>query len=274
MQTALTGTVNKQLLLNSWQVGSGTNTQFTQSLQNPIQNARAVHFLSFVMPQMIRPFTAIDHYFSFYQDGTAGQPVTNQTLKQVAIDVNQYFFSIAGFITYMNAQFQASADPRIQQVAFAQENTYGNGFGTMRLILNDAGGTIAPAGFNANVPFLEGNFKIGFANGAYKFVATNTPLIADGFPNVILRTNSIRIQTNLTGSTHSANRDYNTVFTVPVNVNPGNILVFNSPYRIEFPSICPLISEVSITLLDDDGNLLNIPSNCYMSCVLAIECDP
>ena len=275
MDSSAPGTVNKQLLLNSWQVSSGTNTNFTQSLQNPIQNARAVHFLSFVMPQMIRPFTAIDGVFSFYQDGTVGTtPTAGDTLKQVRLDTNQYFFSIAGFITYMNGLFQANADARIKQIAFAQDTTYGSGFGSMRLILIDTGGTIAPAGFSANVPYLEGNYKIGFALSSYKYVAVNTPFYADGFPNVILRTNSIRIQTNLTGSTHSANRDYNTVFTVPVNVNPGNILVFNSPYRIQFPSICPLISEVNIALVDDDGNALNIPDNCYMSCVLAVECDP
>jgi len=275
METQPVGTVNKQLLLNSWQVGSGTNTNFTQSLQNPIQNARAIHFLSFVMPQMIRPFTATDGFFSFYQDGLAGStPVPGvSTLKQVAIDPNQFFFSIGGFISYMNAIFTANADPRIKNLSFSQETTYGTGYGTMRLILTDSGGTVAPAGFNSNIASLEGNYKIGYALSSYVFQAQNVPTYADGFPNVIMRTNSIRIQTNLTGSTHSANRDYNTVFTVPVNVNPGNMLSFNSPYRIQFPSICPLISEVSISLLDDDGNQLNIPDNCYMSCVLAIECD-
>jgi hypothetical protein len=275
MENQAPQTVNKQLLLNSWQVGSGTNTNFTQSLQNPIQNARAIHFLSFVMPQMIRPFTSSDGYFSFYQGGLAGS-VPNPAvtpLKQVSIDTNQFFFSIAGFISYMNSRFTANADPRIKQLSFSQETTYGTGYGTMRLILTDSGGTVAPAGFNANVPFLEGNYKMGYALSSYVFQAQNVPTYADGFPNIIMRTNSIRIQTNLTGSTHSANRDYNTVFTVPVNVNPGNILTFNSPYRIQFPSICPLISEVSISLLDDDGNQLNIPDNCYMSCVLAIECD-
>ena len=274
MENQTTRTVNKQLLLNSWNTGSGTNTNFTQSLQNPIQNARAVHFLSFVMPQMIRPFTPVDGFFSFYQGGTAGQLPTNQTLKQVAIDTNQFFFSIAGFIAYMNAQFLANADARIKQLVFSQETTYGTGYGTMRLILKDTGGTVAPAGFTPTNPSLEGNYKMGYALPSYVFQAQNVGVFADGFPNVIQRTNSIRIQTNLTGSTHSANRDYNTVFTVPVNVNPGNMLTFNSPYRIQFPSICPLISEVSISLLDDDGNQLNIPDNCYMSCVLAIECDP
>jgi hypothetical protein len=276
MENQLTRTVNKQLLLNSWQIGSGSNTNFTQSLQNPIQNARAIHFLSFVMPQMIRPFTLTDGFFSFYQDGLAGS-VPNPAvtpLKQVAIDTNQFFFSIAGFIAYMNSRFVANADVRIKQLVFAQETTYGTGYGTMRLTLKDTGGTVAPAGFNYAVPFLEGNYKMGYALPSYVFQAQNAVVFADGFPNVIQRTNSIRIQTNLTGSTHSANRDYNTVFTVPVNVNPGNMLTFNSPYRIQFPSICPLISEVSISLLDDDGNQLNIPDNCYMSCVLAIECDP
>jgi len=274
MENQPTRTVNKQLLLNSWNIGSGTNTNFTQSLQNPIQNARAVHFLSFVMPQMIRPFTPTDGFFSFYQGGTAGTLPTTQPLKQVAIDTNQYFFSIAGFIAYMNTLFLASADARVRQLAFSQETTYGTGYGTMRLILKDSGGTVAPAGFTTSNLSLEGNYKMGYALPSYVFQAQNVGVYADGFPNVIQRTNSIRIQTNLTGSTHSANRDYNTVFTVPVNVNPGNMLTFNSPYRIQFPSICPLISEVSISLLDDDGNQLNIPDNCYMSCVLAIECDP
>jgi hypothetical protein len=276
MENQPTHLVNKQLLLNSWNTGSGTNTNFTQSLQNPIQNARAVHFLSFVMPQMIRPFTTTDGFFSFYQGGLAGSlpnPLVTP-LKRVAINTNQYFFSIAGFISYMNTLFLASVDPRVRQLSFSQEATYGTGYGTMRLILTDSGGTVAPAGFDPTIPSLEGNYKMGYALPSYVFQAQNVGVYADGFPNVIQRTNSIRIQTNLTGSTHSANRDYNTVFTVPVNVNPGNMLTFNSPYRIQFPSICPLISEVSISLLDDDGNQLNIPDNCYMSCVLAIECDP
>lgn len=275
MQTAPTGTVNKQLLLNSWQVGSGTNTNFTQSLQNPIQNARAVHFLSFIMPQMIRPFTASDGFFSFYQGGLAGS-VPNPAvtpLKQVAISPDQFFFSIAGFISYMNAQFLANPDPRIKQLSFSQEITYATGFGSMRLILTDSGGTVAPAGFVPGIPSLEGNYKIGYALPSYVFQAQGVATFADGFPNVILRTNSIRIQTNLTGSTHSANRDFTTTFTVPVNVNPGNILTFNTPYVIQFPAICPLISEVTIALIDDDGFPLNIPDNCYMSCALAIECD-
>ena len=125
METQPVATVNKQLLLNSWQIGSGTNTNFTQSLQNPIQNARAIHFLSFVMPQMIRPFTPTDGFFSFYQGGTAGTLPTTQPLKTVAIDTNQFFFSIAGFISYMNALFLANADPRIRQLTFSQETTYG-----------------------------------------------------------------------------------------------------------------------------------------------------
>jgi hypothetical protein len=184
-----------------------------------------------------------------------------------------FFSTIGGFVTYMNALFVANADTRIKQLVFSQETTNAQGYGTLRLLLKDTGGTVAPAGFNYAIPSLEGNYKIGYALPSYVFQAQNVNTFADGFPNVIMRTNSIRIQTNLTGSTHSANRDFNTVFTVPVNVNPGNILTFNSPYRIQFPSICPLISEVSISLLDDDGNQLNIPENCYMSCVLAIECD-
>lgn len=269
------GTVNKLLLLNSWNIGSGTNTNFTQALQNPIQNARAVHFISFIMPQMIRPFTPPDAFFSFYQDGSGGTfPTSANTLKQVAMDPNQYFFSIAGFISYMNGLFSASADARIRNLTFSQETTYGTGFGTMRLIIKDTGGTFAPAGFSSAVGYLEGNYKMGFALGQYAFQATNVALTADGFPNVILRTNSIRVQTNLTGSTHSANRDFNTVFSVPVNVNPGNILNFNNPYRIQLPCICPLISEVTVALIDDDGIPLSLPDNCYCSITLAIECDP
>jgi hypothetical protein len=229
------------------------------------------------MPQMIRPFTANDGFFSFYQGGVAGanapSPATT-TPKKVAIDPNQFFFSISGFIAYMNALFQANADARIKNLTLSQETTYATGYGSMRLIIKDSGGTFAFAPFNSNITYLEGNYKMGLALTSYQYVAANTSQYFDGFPNVILRTNSIRIQTNLTGSTHSANRDFNTVFSVPVNVNPGNILTFNSPYRIQFPAICPLISEVSISLLDDDGNNLNIPDNCYMSCALAIECDP
>ena len=64
MDSTYTGrTVNKMLLLNSWQIGSGTQTDFTQALQYPIVNARAIHFLSFVMPNFMRPFTTRDNTF-------------------------------------------------------------------------------------------------------------------------------------------------------------------------------------------------------------------
>ena len=262
MESSYNGrTVNKQLLLNSWQIGAGTNTNFTQSLQNPLMNVRALHFMSFIMPNMIRPFTTTDNKFFFYLNG-------NTTVQNsVTISPQVYFFSIAGFITYMNALFVSSGFP---QLTFTQSNTLASGYGNLVLTLNASSGTVAPVGFNENIPALEGNFKIGYALPSYPF--SNT-VVADGFPNVLQRTNSIRLQTNLTSTTHSANRDYNTTFTIPVGVNPGNMIVFNNPYRIDFPTSLPSVASVSIKMVDDDGIELNIPDNAYMSCVLGVECD-
>lgn len=259
--------INKKVILSNWLPGSGTPTNFTQALQQQIQNARAVHFLSFVMPQYITPFNSTDGFFSFYQDGDT------TILKSVDIDESLYFITIQGFVDYMNALFLASADARINQLSFSLNPTDPGvtGYSNYRLILSDSGGTVSPLGYDGIATSASyGNYLIGFAQESYGFAAS---FVADGFPNVILRTNQIRIQMNLTSSTYSANRDYNTVFAVPCNVNPGNLLSFYSPYRIEFPAVMDNIATVTVKLVDDNGIELNLPSNVYASITLAIECD-
>ncbi len=259
--------INKKIVLSNYTIGSGTNTNFTQSLQQQVQNARAVHFLSFVMPQFITPFTNTDGFFSFYQDGDTA------ILKSVNIDESLYFLTVQGFVDYMNTLFLASADPRINQLSFSliPTNPSTTGYSNYRLYLNDSGGTVAPLGYNGDpLSASYGNYLIGFAQESYSFLATHK---ADGFPNIILRTNQIRIQTNLTSSTYSASRDFNTTFAVPCNVTPGNLLSFYSPYRIEFPCVMENIASVSVRLCDDNGIELNVPSNAYCSITLAIECD-
>lgn len=258
MDSTYTGrTVNKMLLLNSWQIGSGTQTDFTQSLQNPIVNARAIHFLSFVMPNFMHPFTSRDNTFYYYYDNVA---------KTVTISDNLYFTTIQGFCDYMNTLFTANSTP----IVFSQTLNPSTGWSPLTLTgTAPVGHTWRPVNYNGEVQY-EANFKIGFADKSYTNALTQ---VASGFPNVILRTNSISIQTNLTGSTHSAGRDFNTTFTVPVSVTPGNMISFNNPYRIEFPTILPSIASVTIKLVDDDGYELNIPTNCYMTCSLSVECD-
>jgi len=247
------------LLLNSWQIGSGTQTDFTQALQNPIINARAIHFLSFVMPNFIRPFTTRDNQFYYYYNGGA--------LTSVTIDASLFFTTIAGFCSYMTNLMTAASTP----ITFSQSiDPTSTGYSPFTLTgTAAAGNTWRPVNYTGQIVY-EGNFKIGYADATY----TNARVqVASGFPNVVLRTNSINVQTNLTGSTHSAGRDFNTTFTVPVSVTPGNMISFNNPYRIEFPTILPSISSVTVKLVDDDGYELNIPSNCYMTCSLAVECD-
>jgi len=115
MESSYNGrTVNKQLLLNSWQIGAGTNTNFTQSLQNPLMNVRALHFMSFIMPNMLRPFTTTDNKFYFYLNGNTA------VINSVTISPDIYFFTIAGFITYMNSLFTNAGFP---QLTFTQSNT-------------------------------------------------------------------------------------------------------------------------------------------------------
>lgn len=251
--------VTKQILLNSWDIGVGSNTNFTQALQMPIQNVRAVHFLAFNMPNFIRPFTLIDNTFNFYQDGNTS------VAKQVVIDVTRYFYTIADFVTYINGLFTASSDPRVQQLSFTQDNA------RMRLILNDAGGTVAPVGFVQGNLSLEGNYRIGFAKSSYAF---SNSIVADGFPNVIFRTGNIRVLTNMTGTTHSAGNDWNTLWVVPVDVAPGNYIVNQNTYKVAFPSILPNVASINVALVDDDGVELNLPSNVYCNLQLAVECDP
>lgn len=259
MDSTYTGrTVNKMLMLNSWQIGSGTQTNFTQALQYPIVNARAIHFLSFVMPNFIRPFTTNDNRFWFYY---------NDVLANVQINTNLFFTTIDGFLTHFNGLFVALAIP----LTFTQTlNPVPGGITPFTLTGTvTAGNTWRPVNYDGSIAY-EGNFRVGFADKSYTNALSQ---VASGFPNVILRTNSISVQTNLTGSTHSAGRDFNTTFTVPVAVDPSVMISFNNPYRIEFPTILPSIASVTIKLVDDDGYELNIPTNCYMTCVLAVECD-
>ena len=258
MDSTYTGrTVNKMLLLNSWQIGSGTQTDFTQALQYPIINARAIHFLSFVMPNFMRPFTTRDNTFYYFYD---------DTVKAVTINPLLFFITIQGFCDYMTNLLSANSTP----IVISQTQNPTDGLSPLTLTgTAPTGHTWRPVNYTGQTVY-EANFKLGFADAVYTNALTQ---VASGFPNVILRTNSISIQTNLTGSTHSAGRDFNTTFTVPVNVAPGNMISFSNPYRIEFPTILPSISSVNVKLVDDDGYELNIPTNCYMTCTLAVECD-
>jgi hypothetical protein len=258
MDSTYTGrTVNKMLLLNSWQIGSGTQTDFTQALQYPIVNARAIHFLSFVMPNFMRPFTTRDNTFYYFYDDVAATVTINPLL---------FFTTIQGFCEYMTTLLAANSTP----IVISQTQNPLDGSSPLTLTgTAPAAHTWRPVNYNGEVVY-EGNFRIGFADKSYTNALSH---VASGFPNVILRTNSISVQTNLTGSTHSAGRDFNTTFTVPVAVSPGNLISFSNPYRIEFPTILPSISSVNIKLVDDDGYELNIPTNCYMTCALAVESD-
>ena len=259
MDSTYTGrTVNKMLLLNSWQIGSGTQTNFTQALQYPIVNARAIHFLSFVMPNFMRPFTTRDNTFYYFYNGVAAT---------VNIDTTLFFTTIQGFCTYMTTLLATNGTPIVISQTL---NPVPGGVSPYTLTgTAPAGNTWRPINYTGQVQY-ECNFKMGFADPVYTDALSQ---VASGFPNVIQRTNSINIQTNLTGSTHSAGRDFNTTFTVPVAVDPGFMISFNNPYRIEFPTILPSIASVTIKLVDDDGYELNIPTNCYMTCSLAVECD-
>jgi hypothetical protein len=262
MDSTYTGrTVNKQLLLNSWQIGSGTQTDFTQNLQNPIVNARAIHFLSFVMPNFIRPFTTRDNIFYYFYDNVS---------KTITLDASQFYPTIQSFCDYITTVLAANGTPiTISQTV---DPSPGTGVASPYTLTGTAtvGHTWRPINYKGEVAY-EANFKIGFADPVYANALTQ---VASGFPNVILRTNSISIQTNLTGSTHSAGRDFTTIFAVPIGSSvPGTMISFTNPYRIEFPTIVPSISSVTIKMVDDDGYELNIPSNCYMTLALAVECD-
>lgn len=244
------------LHINSWAAGSGNPTNFAQAISRPISGVTAVRFVSFNCPNLLPPFNAFDNVIKIQTDG-------NTTVtRSVTIDTNMFFADIASFVTYLNGLLQASPNTRLRQITFSFNASL------LRLVMTDAFGSCRPVPYAANVT--EGNYRIGFANTCYPFQASHT---ADGYPACILRTDVIKVHVNLIGNSSSAiAADADCIYTVPVNVNVGQLISYGAPHHTEIPCNISKLSEVSVRLTDADNVDLLLPSNAYVSFQLSLDC--
>jgi hypothetical protein len=124
-------------------------------------------------------------------------------------------------------------------------------------------------------------FRIGYTAplGPYSPVRFNAGFAAPNVqvgvapPNVVIRSNTIRITSNLVASSHSATKDNNVLCSIPVNARIGNLIKFEAKFPVRLPIACRSVKEIAIRIIDEDGMEISLAPNSYLSLVLALEVD-
>lgn len=245
----------RMLHINSWAAaGSGTPTNFSQALSRPITGVTSCRFVSFSCPNLLPPLNTFDNVIKIQTDGNTA------ITRSVTIDTNRFFTDIS--VAYVNGLLQASPDVRLHQISFSFNANL------LRLVMADMGGSCRPVPYQAGVS--EGNYRIGFANTYYPFLGTH---VADGYPACILCTDVIKLRVNLIGNSSSAiAADADCIYTVPVDVNVGQLISYAAPHHIEIPCNISNLSEVSVRLTDADNVDLLLPSNAYVTIQISLDC--
>jgi hypothetical protein len=255
------GLTTRMLQLNSWVSSSKDPANFTQALARPLTGVQSVAFVSCTIPNLIPAFTPgwDDKIVIETLDGSV------YSSHSITVPEGRIFPDVASFCTWLNTAMQASTDTRLHNISVAFDAT------VLRLVLTDSLGSCRMKGY-APDSGLDGNFRLGWTKASYPYAGT---CVADGYPGVILRTNSIKIHCSLVGSTlGSLPGDSDMLFSVPVTAPVGGIIAFeNHNASLSLPASGDQLTDLSIRLSDEDGQTLVLPSNANVSVQLMVHCE-
>lgn len=116
------------------------------------------------------------------------------------------------------------------------------------------------------------------ANDAYDDLGFNRSSFAaeaasqtSDFPINISGTQYVDVVTNLTTHNHSNSSTAKVLDRVPLEVPFGSIVFYQPEYEQDLYVTTDQIDQIDLRLVDDRGNLFELPANCYVSLTLRIE---
>ena len=246
------------LYISSYNNGDNdTSTKFTTTLSVPVVKAKRLRVLTATLANLMMPFSDNDKLFKFNVNGTD---------YSVNFPTDRRWTDIAAFVTYANASVLN---------ATAATFTYDSNTNKLSLVANTTGQSVKMYAWNWNAAAgssvsLNANYRLGWTNN--KDVTATTTNTADGFPNVILRTNSIYVMSNVSTDSNNDANVANIIARIPVNVSWGQLIQYeNKASDFSAPVFTEVIKSVQITLLDEDYQPLINPGNAYFTLSLGVE---
>jgi hypothetical protein len=233
-----------------------TSTKFSITLAVPVIKAKRIRILSASIANLMMPFGVNDYNFRYIQT-VSGTPTTYDT----AISQTRRWTDVNAFVTYMNTILSAGVTM-----------TYDSNTNKLTLVAS-AGNTVAVPAWNYNTTgsvAQSAGYRLGFTN------LTTTPaaasVTADGFPNVILRTNVIYVVSNISTDSNNDANIGNIIARIPVNASWGSLIQYeNVTSQFGAPIFTERVKDIQITLLDEDYQLLVNPNNAYFNIAIGVE---
>jgi hypothetical protein len=203
------------------------------------------------------PFSENDKLFKFN---------VNAVDYTVNFPTNRRWVDIAAFVTYANASVLNATTATF---------TYDSNTNKLSLVANTPGHIVKMYAWNWNAApgssvSLNANYRLGWTNAVD--VSATTTNTADGFPNVILRTNSVYVLSNVATDSNNDANVANIIARIPVDVSWGQLIQYeNKSSEFSAPVFTEVIKSIQITLLDEDYQPLINPNNAYFTLTLGIE---
>jgi hypothetical protein len=233
-----------------------TSTKFTITLAVPVVKAKRIRILSASIAHLMFPFGVNDYNFRYFQKVSG---VT--TTYDVAISQTRRWTDVAAFVTYMNTILSGGVTM-----------TYDSNTNALTLVAS-SGNTVAVPAWNYNATgsvAQSAGYRLGWTQNTTTAFASS--VTADGFPNVILRTNVIYVVSNISTDSNNDANIGNIIARIPVNANWGSLIQYeNKSAEFGAPVFTERVKDISITLLDEDYQLLVNPNNAYFNIAIGIE---
>lgn len=255
---------NKIIVNSLYKDSQESNDDFTCLLPASLRNIKAIKFNTICFPNSMRPFKGSE--FGSNQnntyvviDDTGGTP-SSQTFT---IDSNLVFPSGDDFADYIEDQLNAQFGAGTYQVTV-------NPLGDFLVITRTGGVTFTldtdAAGFTAQR-------KMGFVGSTADY--TDQTTITASEPLYLARTSIVYVHTNVADGdclTDQSQDRYDIAMFIPVNTNYGFIQTFqSSDDRVIRENLNSGIQRISITLRDEEGDLIGLSDRSYVHLELDID---
>jgi hypothetical protein len=253
------------IYLSSYNNGDyDTTNNFTVTLSVPVIKAKRLRVLSANFPNLLMPFGTDDNTFRIFSATSTGIGGTEFT---ITFATNIRWNTMSDFITYFNGRL-AVASPSAAPFTASYDSS-GN---KIRITHNTANTSM----FIPKWTYTNANFRLGYTSvtgiGATASGGAFAVLNADGFPNVFLRCNSIYVTSNISVDSNNDSNIGNIIARIPITGNYGELVNYENVHsEFSAPIFTERIKDISIQLLDENYQPLQLPNNAYFTIVLGVE---
>jgi hypothetical protein len=253
------------IYLSSYNNGDyDTTNNFTVTLSVPVIKAKRLRVLSANFPNLLMPFGADDSTFKIRSGSSTDTGGTEYT---ITFATNIRWNTMTDFITYFNTRF-TNASPSAAPFTASYDSS-----GNKIKITTSA---INTAMFIPRWTYTNSNFRLGYTSvtgvGVAASVSATSSITADGFPNVFLRCNSIYVTSNISVDSNNDSNIGNIIARIPITGNYGELVNYENVHsEFSAPVFTERIKDISIQLLDENYQPLQLPNNAYFTIVLGVE---